>query len=77
MDGVYSDDPVHNPSAEFYSKLTYSEVLNKRLKVMDITAITMCMENNIPIMVLNFSQPDSLKNAIMGKRVGTIITGKD
>ncbi len=77
VDGVYSEDPLQNPSAKFYEELTYSDVIAKKLKVMDITAITMCMENRIPIMVLNFSQPDNLKNAIMGNRVGTIIGAED
>jgi uridylate kinase len=73
VDGVYSADPMKDPTAKFYRKLSYSEALNKRLKVMDAAAFSLCMENKIPIIVLNFFKPGSLEDAIAGKEVGTFV----
>jgi len=75
VQGVYSDDPVTNKDAVFYPELSYAEVLEKRLKVMDSTAISLCMDNKIPIMVFNMFNGDNIQNAICGNNVGTIIRG--
>ncbi len=75
VSGVYSDDPVTNPDAEFYPELTYSDVLSKRLRVMDSTAISLSMDNKIPILVFNIAESDSIKKAVLGEQVGTIIRG--
>lgn len=73
VDGVYSDDPLKNAKAVLYKNLSYIEVINKGLKIMDSTAITLCMENCIPIVVFNFTNKDNLKNIVLGKRIGTFI----
>lgn len=75
VDGVYSEDPMHNKDAKLYRKLTYLEVIKKRLKIMDSTAISLCMENKLPIMVFQFQGKDKLKKIIVeGKHEGTIIS---
>jgi len=74
VDGVYSADPVKDKSAKFYKDLTYMEVIKNNLKVMDLTAVTMCMENNIPINVFNFLERGNLKKIVTGNRIGTLIT---
>lgn len=75
VDGVYSADPKIYPDAVRYERLTYEEVLDKKLRVMDLTAFTLCQENKMPILVLNFWVPDSLTRAISGDlSVGTLIT---
>ena len=74
VDGVYSADPVKDKSAKFYKDLSYMEVIKNNLKVMDLTAITMCMENNIPINVFNFLERGNLKKIVTGNRIGTLIT---
>ncbi len=73
VDGVYTKDPKKFPEAERYEKISYQEVLNKKLKIMDSTAITLCMDNKLPIMVLNIFTEGNIKNAISGDNVGTII----
>lgn len=73
VDGVYSADPFKDPSAKKFNKLKYIDVLKKRLKVMDATAISLCMDNNIPILVFDINKKDNIKNAILGKKVGTLI----
>lgn len=73
VDGVYSADPLVDPKAKKYDKLKYIDVLKKRLKVMDATAISLCMDNNIPILVFDISKKENIKNAILGKKVGTLI----
>ena len=74
VDGVYTDDPVKNPHAKRYRKVSYMEVLKKGLHVMDSTAISLCMDNGLPIMVFNVRRPDSIKKAVIGKQVGTLVT---
>lgn len=76
VDGVYESDPKKNPNAKFFDHLTYIDALNMRLAVMDSTAISLCMDNNLPIRVLNFWQPGMLKNALLGQPVGTVINGE-
>ena len=73
VDGVYDSDPKKNKDAKKYDEISYLDVLNKKLKVMDSTSTTMCMDNEIPIIVVNINNKNDLKNAILGKRTGTII----
>ena len=73
VDGVYSADPKKDSKAEKFEELSYIDVLNKRLKVMDATAITLCMENNIPIIVFNMWTPNNLKRVIAGEKIGTLV----
>ncbi len=74
VDGVYSDDPMKNPNAQKYDKLTYQEILNQNLRVMDQTAVSLCRENNIPVIVLNIFSKDDIEKAILGEKIGTIIS---
>jgi uridylate kinase len=74
VDGVYAEDPLVNPQAERFSHLTYIDALNMGIKVLDSTAISLCMDNELPIVVLNLWQPESLQKAILGQPVGTIIS---
>ncbi len=73
VNGVYSDDPKKNPKAKMFKSLTYLEVLNKQLKVMDTTAISLCMDNRLPIIVFNLQKEGNLKKIIQGGKIGTII----
>jgi uridylate kinase len=73
VDGVYDSDPKKNPNAVKFEELTYIDVLNRRLAVMDSTAITHCMENKIPILVLNLWDQTALTNALLGEKVGTLV----
>ena len=73
VDGVYDSDPKKNPSAVKLDELSYIDVLNRRLAVMDSTAITHCMENKIPILVLNLWDPHALMKALNGEKVGTLV----
>ncbi|MDP2105333.1 MAG: UMP kinase [Desulfobulbaceae bacterium] len=75
VDGVYDSDPLKNPAAVKFDTLTYADVLARRLKVMDATAISLAMENNIQIMVFNMNISGNIANAVCGKPVGTIIKG--
>ena len=74
VDGVYDSDPVKNPEAKRFDHLTYIDTLNRRLEVMDSTAVTLCMDNHMPIMVLNFWKEDDLIDALKGEAVGTLVT---
>ncbi|MBM3694550.1 MAG: UMP kinase [Actinobacteria bacterium] len=73
VDGVYEEDPVLNPGARFFTELRYREVLERQLRVMDATAITMCLENNLPIRVFNISVPGNVARAVRGEPVGTLV----
>jgi uridylate kinase len=75
VDGVYDADPNKNPGAKKFTRLTYIEVLNRRLEVMDSTAVSLCMENQLPILVLNLWDPEALLRAIHGEQVGTLVSG--
>lgn len=75
VDGVYEDDPVKNPVARRFNQLTYIEVLNKGLAVMDATAISLCMDNKIPILVFNLNEAENIKRAVLGKHIGTYVGG--
>ena len=72
-DGVYDRDPMLDVDAKRFSSLHYDEVLSRNLKVMDATAIAFCRDNNIPILVLDLNEPDSIKKAVCGEKVGTLI----
>ncbi len=74
VDGVYDKDPKKNPDAERFDRLTYIEALNMRVGVMDSTALTLCMDNDLPIIVLDLWQPESLEKAVLGKPVGTLVS---
>ena len=73
VDGVYDSDPKTNPDAKLYSELTFAEVLNKRLSVMDMTAAALCQDNDLPILVFNLSDPENIYRAAMGEDVGTVV----
>jgi uridylate kinase len=74
VDGIYSDDPVTNPGATKYDRISYLRVLEQGLKVMDATAISLCMDNRLPIVVFNLRTPGNLKRAIMGEEVGSTVS---
>jgi uridylate kinase len=74
VDGVYESDPMVNPDAKRFDRLTYIDSLNMRLQVMDATAISLCMDNELPILVLDMWQEDSLVNAVQGESVGTLVS---
>ncbi len=73
VDGVYSADPVKHRDAKKYSRLKYIDVLKKGLKVMDATAISLCMDNNLPIVVFNMNKPGNIKRVLLGEKIGTIV----
>ena len=74
VDGVYDSDPKTNPKAVKYDKISYMDVVNKGLNVMDMTSVTMCMENKIPIIAFALNSKDGLIKAAMGEKIGTIIS---
>jgi len=74
VDGVYSDDPMKNPGAELFEKLSYEDLLTRDLRIMDHSAISLCRENNIPVIVLNIFKADNLTDALRGRQVGTLIS---
>jgi uridylate kinase len=76
VDGIYDDDPLTNPEAVKIHQLTYLEVLQRGLKVMDATAISLCMENQLPIVVFNLNEPGNIRSVLEGKHVGTIVRGE-
>jgi len=73
VDGVYTDDPKKNPNARRFDRLSYSEAIEYRVRVMDLTAITLCMDHKLPLIVLNIWDDHSLVDAVMGKPVGTLV----
>ena len=75
VDGVYSADPVHNKNAKRYQKLSYDEVIERKLAVMDTTAVVLCRENNMPLRVLDMMKPGALMRAAKGLDEGTLVTG--
>jgi uridylate kinase len=74
VDGVYTDDPEKNPSAQKYDHLTFREAYDKNLKIMDLTAFTLCEENNIPIVVFNMNQAGNLAKLLEGLKIGTVVS---
>jgi uridylate kinase len=75
VDGVYDADPIAHPEAKRYTELTYADVLAERLAVLDATAVSLCMENDLPIIVFDLNRPDNVRRAAMGDHVGTRISG--
>ncbi len=75
VDGVYDSDPKKNPAAKKFEHMTHIDFLSRRLTVMDSTAVTLCMENNLPILVLNFWDPNALTSALRGEAIGTFVSG--
>ena len=76
VDGVFDDDPATNPQAKKFHRLTFEEVIEKKLRVMDLTAVTLCMENQLPIVVFNIQQEGNLLKAATGDKIGTLVTGE-
>ncbi len=74
VDGVYDQDPLVNPQARRFDQLTYIDALNMRVRVLDSTAVSLCMDNHLPILVLDLWQPDALLRAVSGEPVGTMIS---
>ena len=74
VDGVYSSDPAKHADAKRYTQLTFTEALEKKLGVMDLTALTMCMEHNMPIVVFDFKSPGNIRRVVSGEQIGTLIT---
>lgn len=77
VDGVYDSDPKTNPDAKKIDKISHMEVINRGLKAMDTTAITMCMDNNIPVLAFALSEKDAIVRAICGERTGTLIASEN
>jgi uridylate kinase len=73
VDGVYDSDPLINPDAKRFDRLSYMETINRRLEVMDSTAISLCMDNHLPILVLNLWQTDVLRRVLRGEKLGTLV----
>jgi len=74
VDGVYSADPAHEPDAEFLPDLTYREIINEELAVMDAAAVSLCRDNDLPVIVLNIRKPGAILAALRGERIGTLVT---
>jgi len=75
VDGLYTDDPIKNPSAKFIKEITYRDYIESRYKIMDISAVALAMENNLPIYILNFYKKEQIKDLLEGKETGSIIRG--
>lgn len=75
VDGIYDKDPMVHDDAVKYDTLTYMECLNQRLKVMDSTAFSLCMDNKVPILVIDLNDPDAIKKAVTGETIGTLVHG--
>jgi len=75
VDGVYDADPEKFPGARRFDELTYIDVLNRQLQVMDATAISLCMDNSMPILVFNLMQPGNIMRAVEGEKIGTLVHG--
>ena len=76
VDGIYDADPLKNPDAKKFDRLTYLDALNLRLEVMDATALSLCLENKLPIVVFDFLAPRSIERVVMGEPIGTIVSGE-
>jgi uridylate kinase len=73
VDGVYDSDPEKNPSAKLFPQISYQDVLRKDLRVMDMTAITLCKENHLPIAIFNMNIPSNLRRLVLGEKIGTAV----
>ena len=76
VDGIYNADPLKNPNAKKFDRLTYLEALNLRLQVMDATALSLCLENKLPIIVFDLQAPRSIERAVLGEPIGTLVSGE-
>jgi len=76
VDGIYSADPKKDPAAIKFDNITYLEALNKRLKVMDVTALSLCMDNRLPIIVFDLEAKNSIQKAVLGARIGTLVSSE-
>jgi uridylate kinase len=74
VDGIYTADPEKDPTATRYNNISFDEVYNKGLNVMDMTAFTLCKENNLPIVVFDMNKPDNLRRIVQGEDIGTLVT---
>jgi uridylate kinase len=74
VDGIYSADPEKDPTATKYEKISFADCISKKLNVMDMTAFTLCMENNLPIIVFNMNTPGNLMSVVIGEKVGTLVS---
>ncbi|MCB1127135.1 MAG: UMP kinase [Verrucomicrobiae bacterium] len=75
VDGIYDSDPLENPDAKRYEHITYQEAIGKRLRVMDTTAFSMCMDNRMPIIVFDVFKPHNIRRLALGETIGTLVTG--
>ncbi len=75
VDGIYDSDPKKNPKARRFAEISYLDALQRRLKVMDSTAFSLCMDNKMPVIVFDFFKPHNLRRAVLGEKVGTLVTG--
>ena len=75
VDGIYSADPEKDPKATKYATITFQECITKKLNVMDMTAFTLCMENDLPIVVFDMNKPGNLRRVVTGEKVGTLVSG--
>jgi len=76
VDGIYSEDPETNPSAEFFPEVSHMDVLRKKLRVMDATAISLCMESRLPIHVFNMRKSGNILRVVQGEPVGSLVTSR-
>jgi len=76
VDGVYDRDPNTDPNAKRFERITFTEALTKRLQVMDSTAFSLCMDNKVPIVVFDMNQPTNIRDAVLGRKVGTLVCGE-
>src|SRR5216110_1852820 len=76
VDGVYDRDPAADPNAKRFERITFADALTKRLQVMDSTAFSLCMDNNVPIVVFDMNKPSNIRDAVLGRKVGTLVCGE-
>jgi uridylate kinase len=74
VDGIYEADPLLDPTAKMFSEMPFLSILNKNLKVMDSTAVTLCMDNNLPLIVFNLKERGNLLRIVQGDKIGTLVT---
>ena len=77
VDGIYDRDPNSDPNAKRYERITFTEALTKRLQIMDSTAFSLCMDNKIPIVVFDMNKPSNIRDAVLGRKVGTLVCDDD
>ena len=74
VEGVYNSDPVLNKDAVKYDEITYMEILRQGLKVMDLTAVSLCKDNNLPMVIFNMNKPGNIRRVVLGEKVGSLVT---